>query len=103
MNTNILFNRADKASIEKGQPQDKIILTITYQIGKVGFVVNNTRFGRTAVFNRFTAALDEFYTPKILTDISINYKAKSWMTITAGANNVFNVYPDKIKYYQKKP
>ena len=100
VNTNILFNRADKASIEKGQRQDKIILSINYQRGKMGFVLNNTRFGRTAVFNQFTEALDEFYTPKILTDISINYKAKSWMTITAGANNVFNVYPDKVKYYQ---
>ena len=100
VNTNILFNRADKASIEKGQPQDKIILSITYQMGKMGFVLNNTRFGRTDVFNQFNAALDEFYTPKILTDISINYKAKSWMTITVGANNVFNVYPDKLKYYQ---
>jgi len=99
-NTDILFNRADSASMENGQPRDKIILSITYQMGKVGFVVNNTRFGRTAVFNQFTASLDEFYTPKILTDISINYKAKSWMTITVGANNVFNVYPDKIKYYQ---
>ena len=99
-NSNILFNRADKGSIEEGQPRDKIILTINYRLGKVGFVLNNTRFGRTTVFNRFTAALDEFYTPKILTDISINYKAKSWMTITVGANNVFNVYPDKLKYYR---
>ena len=99
-NTDILFNRADSASMENGQPRDKIILSITYQMGKVGFVVNNTRFGRTAVFNQFTASLDEFYTPKILADISIIYKAKSWMTITVGANNVFNVYPDKIKYYQ---
>ena len=99
-NTNILFNRADKANIEKGQPRDKIILGITYQMGKVGFILKNTRFGRTDVFNQFGAALDEFYTPKILTDISINYKAKSWMTITAGANNVFNVYPDKLKYYK---
>ena len=100
VNTSILLNRADKESIEKGQPQDKIILSINYQRGKMGFVLNNTRFGRTAVFNQFTAALDEFYTPKILTDISINDKAKSWMTITVGANNVFNVYPDKLKYYQ---
>ena len=36
VNTSILLNRADKASIEKGQPQDKIILSINYQMRKDG-------------------------------------------------------------------
>jgi iron complex outermembrane receptor protein len=99
-NSNILLNRADKGNLEEGQPRDKIILSINYQAGKIGFVLNNTRFGRTAFLNQFSATLDESYTAKILTDVSINYKAKSWMTVTVGANNVFDVYPDKIKYYQ---
>ena len=100
VNTNILFNRADKASIEKGQPQDKIILSINYQMRKGGICFEQYTIWTNSCLQPVHAALDEFYTPKILTDISINYKAKSWMTITAGANNVFNVYPDKLKYYQ---
>jgi iron complex outermembrane receptor protein len=97
---NILLNRADKASIEEGQPQDKILLNLNYQKGKLGFILNNTRFGRTVNFNSTSPAFDESYSPKILTDVSINYKARSWVTITAGANNVFNVYPDKINHYE---
>ena len=92
VNTNILFNRADSASAQKGQPQDKITLRLNYQMGKVEFVLTNTRYGRTTVFHETTAALDETFSPKILTDISLHYRVKPWMTITAGANNVFDIY-----------
>ncbi len=100
INANILFNRADKGSIERGQPQNKIILSLNYEKGKTGFVLTNTRFGRTLVFNDVTPSLDEVYTSKILTDVSVNYKAKNWVTITVGANHVLNVYPDKLQHYE---
>jgi iron complex outermembrane receptor protein len=99
LNTNILFNRADKATVENGQPKDKITLNLNYQKGKVGVVLTNTRYGRTIVFHEITPALDEFFSPKILTDISFNYTPKTWLTTTLGANNVFNVYPDRLKDY----
>ncbi|HEY5772483.1 MAG TPA: hypothetical protein VIS75_07640, partial [Chitinophagaceae bacterium] len=41
----------------------------------------------------------ETFSPKILTDVSICYTPQSWLSITAGANNVFNVYPDRLKNY----
>ena len=31
--------------------------------------------------------------------MSINYTHKTWLTITIGANNLFNVYPDPLKNY----
>ena len=99
INTNILFNRADKASVEKGQPQDEITLNLNYQKGNVGVALTNTRYGRTIVFHETTPAFDEYFTPKILTDISFNYTHKTWLTTTLGANNVFNVYPDRLKNY----
>ncbi|MBD0295173.1 MAG: TonB-dependent receptor, partial [Flavisolibacter sp.] len=99
VNTNVLFNRANKGSIEKGQPGNKITLSMNYQKGKVGFILTNTRFGRTVVFNDVTPSLDEFFSSKILTDISLHYTPKTWLTITLGANNVFNVYPDPLKNY----
>ena len=68
-------------------------------MGKVEFVLTNTRYGRTTVFHETTAALDETFSPKILTDISLHYRVKPWMTITAGANNVFDIYPDSLRYY----
>ena len=35
-----------------------------------------------------------------ITYISINYTPKSWLTITAGANNIFDVYPDRLKNFR---
>jgi iron complex outermembrane receptor protein len=102
-NTNILFNVEEREKIEHGQPGSKIILSTTFTKGKFGFVLRNTRFGNTATATLFVNPSDtlyEFLSPKILTDISINYAPKSWLTLTVGANNVFNVYPDRLKNYR---
>ncbi len=102
-NTNTLFNIEEKEKLERGQPGSKIILSTTLSKGKFEFVFRNTRFGNTAsttVFTNPSDTLYEFFSPKILSDISVNYTLKSWLTITAGANNVFNVYPDRLKNYR---
>jgi iron complex outermembrane receptor protein len=46
------------------------------------------------------AALDETYSPKIVTDINIGYALTKAITIAVGANNALDVYPDKIKNTQ---
>ena len=102
-NTNILFNVEEKEKIEHGQPGSKIILSTIFSKGKFGFIFRNTRFGNTATTTLFVSPNDTLYesfSAKILTDISINYSPRSWLTITVGANNVFNVYPDRLKNYR---
>ncbi|MEJ7827474.1 MAG: TonB-dependent receptor, partial [Segetibacter sp.] len=96
VNTNILFNRADKAMTEMGQPRDKIMLTLHYRKRLLGLVLTNTRYGRTTVYHEVSPSLDESFSSKILTDVSVQYKPKSWLTVTLGANNVFNIYPDRF-------
>ena len=90
--------------MEKGQPDHKIILSLIYKTRKFEFVVRNTRFGNTAITandidSSYNPFWDEHFSSKILTDVSISYSLKKWLTITGGANNVFNVYPDRIKNY----
>jgi iron complex outermembrane receptor protein len=100
LNTNTLFNREEREKIERGQPGSKIILSGNYKRGKLEFLIRSTRFGKTsAVFNSADPLQDEFFSAKILTDLSINYSPKTWLTITAGANNIFDVYPDRLKNY----
>jgi len=101
--TNKLFNIEDIAKIEKGQPDNKIVLSIIYKTGKTKLIVRNTRFGKTSIapiFTNPTRVIYESFSPKILTDISLTYSLKTWVTLTLGANNVFNVYPDRLKYYE---
>ena len=102
-NTNKLFNSEEKAKIENGQPGSKIILATTFSKGKFGFVFRNTRFGNTATTTLLVNPSDTLYesfSSKILTDISVNYSPNTWLTVTAGVNNVFNIYPDRLKNYE---
>jgi iron complex outermembrane receptor protein len=107
LNNNTLFGIEEKTKLEKGQPSDKIILSLNYRTGKTGFIIRNTRFGKTAIapaftdpVTRVTSFLYETFNPRILTDISINHSLKKWLTVSLGANNIFNIYPDKLNDYR---
>ena len=102
LNLNSLFNEEEIVKVENGQPKSKIILSLTWEKGKTKIIFSNTRFGKTvaAPLNIRTGKfLYEYFSPKILTDLSINYSLKPWVTITQGTNNILNVYPDPIKQY----
>jgi len=96
--THTLFGIEEITTLEKDQPGEKIILSATVIKGKFGFAFRNTFFGNTASTDITTTlpidTLYQIFSSRILTDISINYTPKSWLTITAGANNIFDVYPD---------
>jgi iron complex outermembrane receptor protein len=99
---NTLFGIEERTALDIGQPKEKIILSVTINKGKFGFAFRNTFFGKTALATIVTNPTDtlyEFFYSKVLTDISINYTPKSWLTITTGANNVFDVYPDRLQNY----
>ena len=97
---NTLFGVEEITTLESDQPRKKIIFSGTISKGRFGFVFRNTLFGNTATATIVANPRDTIYqsfSSKILTDISINYTPKSWLTITAGANNIFDVYPDRIQ------
>lgn len=105
LDMNSLFTIEERARVEKGQPDSKIILLLTYKRGKTGLCISNTRFGNTASATIYTnpdKVLTENYTSKILTDISINYSFKKAFIITVGANNIFNINPSKLKYTEDR-
>ena len=48
--------------------------------------------------NAYTAqkeTLDQEFNPKTVTDLSLNYDLGKGFTVTAGANNIFDVYQDE--------
>jgi iron complex outermembrane receptor protein len=101
LNINTLFDRYERGRLEQGQPDSKIILSLNYKRDKFGCLLRHTRFGRTAILSSNLAEnTDERFSPKILTDISFNYSPVTWLRFTLGANNVFNVYPDKLQDYR---
>ena len=95
----VLFDREQRTRIERGQPRNKITLGLTYTEGR--FTVNGrtTRFGEVASADRLNPALDEQFDPRIVTDASVGYKVSNFATITIGANNIGNVYPERLEKY----
>ena len=93
-----LFNTEEIKKIEKGQPGSKIILSTTYRTGKIKLNIRNTRFGETMIAP--LGLPPETFSSKILTDVNLTYSLKTWIAITLGANNVANIYPDRLKHYE---
>ena len=46
------------------------------------------------------AALDEYFSPKLVTDLNFSYQLTRFLQATVGANNLFDVYPDPLKMKQ---
>ena len=98
LNTNTLFNIEERGRVEHGQPRNKLSLSLNYRIGKFGLVIRNTRFGEVGtIFNGADRKRDEYFSPKLVTDASLSFRPFKALNIVVGANNLFDVYPDKQK------
>ena len=108
--TNNSFGEILNSLTFTSRPDTKWILGINYEIGKFGFSLNNTYFGKTT-FNQdglatndpnapidspeFLAAnLKTEFIPKIVTDLGVNFNATEKLTIALNVNNLFNVLPE---------
>ncbi len=97
--TTYLFNRQDRALMELAQPLSKMNLSMTYTYKKLTATIRTIRFGQVSYRGTDTSAgelaMDQDYSPKWLTDARLDYHLLPSLNLTAGANNLFNVYPDK--------
>jgi iron complex outermembrane receptor protein len=98
---NILFTREDKARIERGQPADKVILSAGYQKGKWKLSTSHIHYGKIAQFFTDPARNpDEFFSSKVVSSLEVSKNFKNWLTVSVGARNIFDVYPDKFTHYE---
>ncbi len=77
------------------RPDTKWILGANYEIGKFGFSLNNTYFGK-ATFKQdgLDSNLRTEFIPKIVTDLGINFSATDKLTLALNVNNLLNVLPE---------
>ena len=77
------------------RPETKWILGANYEMGKFGFNLNNTYFGKTTFKQQgMSNDLRTEFTPKIVTDLGINFNATDKLTIALNVNNILNVLPE---------
>ncbi|MEP6926498.1 MAG: TonB-dependent receptor [Ginsengibacter sp.] len=100
LNTNTLFNIEEKGRIEQGQPDTKFALSFNYKINRWNLVFRTTRFGKVAaIFNGSDRRRDEFFSDKYVSDVALSFRPAKVVQITIGANNIADVYPDKLKNF----
>ena len=102
----VLFGRVEGIRFERGQPRTKVVLAADGKIAGFGVNARTTRYG-SVIAPETTAPLapnatsltalgpdDQVLTPKWITDVSVSYDFKG-LQLTVGADNVFDVYPDR--------
>lgn len=97
----IFFDRLQRTRYEQGTPQNKQILLVGYSWGRFSPNVVVTRFGpytyatTQSQIDAATGARDQTFSPKIITDLTLNYQLTKAAVLTVGANNIGDVYPDE--------
>jgi iron complex outermembrane receptor protein len=105
----VLFGRIEGIRFTKGQPSDKIVLSADGDIGKFGVTARTTRYGKV-VSPGAAAPLapnqtsltaygpdDIFLSAKWITDLEARIHSGP-MEFAIGANNLFDVYPDRSPF-----
>ncbi len=95
LGTPILDNRA-VGFIESAMPRTKVNLTNNYSIKKWNFMLRNVYFGEVSDPDFLGTPNEVTYGAKIVTDLSLSYKASNSLKFSFGANNLLDVYPDEV-------
>ncbi len=95
---NTLFDRSQRTRLESGNPRSKIALSAAYTHGIFGIEGRSVRFGeiKTADSDPARAFLDQAFSAKWISDLTLSAQVTKQVGIILGVNNLFNVYPDKL-------
>jgi iron complex outermembrane recepter protein len=102
----VLFGRVEGLRFTDGQPKNKIVFSADGKIGGFGITARTTRFGKVTSpgsANPITdpsslTALgpdDIVLSPKWISDLELRFSPVESIDLAIGANNVFDIYPDR--------
>lgn len=86
-----VFSAQETSIIEEWQPQDRVNLSALYRIDDWTVNLSLNRYGEYTVQDGGR----QTYGAEVLTDVKINYYVTDNLSLNIGANNLFDVYPDK--------
>ncbi|WP_420868328.1 TonB-dependent receptor [Aestuariivivens sediminis] len=88
------FPEDSRIYLEEAVPRTKVNLTNSLTTGKFNVFLRNVWFGEVSEATT-TVANQQVYGSKLVTDLSLGYRASESLTFTIGANNLFDIYPDR--------
>jgi iron complex outermembrane receptor protein len=93
----IYFSPVEKSIIETYAPNKKATLGFTHSYKKWNTQLRFTYFGEVTR-NGYPFGSLQKHSAKVVTDLSVSYKITDKFRFSAGANNLFNVFPDEQVY-----
>lgn len=104
----ILFGRVEGIRFTEGQPRDKVVLSLDGDVGKFGLTARTTRYGKVTSPGSASPLTgdpltaygpdDIFLGAKWITDLELRVKPTERVSFAIGADNVFDVYPDRSPF-----
>ena len=88
------FDETSRIYLEEGVPRTKVNFSQTLTSEKFTVFFRNVYFGEVTEATNNLANMQEFG-GKLVTDLSVGFKATKNVTLTVGANNLFDIYPDR--------
>ncbi len=92
----VLFDRVERGRIEIGQPHETISLTADHTVNRFATNLHVQKYGEVGFRGSSTSpSLDQTFRSRWITDLNASYSLIRQLRLTVGANNLFDVYPDK--------
>ena len=88
-----LFDRRTQGWFTEG-PKTKLILGLNWELGQFGVNLKGTRYDSFKLLDN-SAANDQSFGAKWVTDLEISYNLSENLRVAVGAYNLFDVYPDR--------
>jgi iron complex outermembrane receptor protein len=93
----ILFGRANTLTFEQGTPADKETLSVDWSFGAFGATIRAISYGEVIQPDN-NPAFDHVLPRKTILDLEGRWELTDTLTVSAGADNVFDEYPDAFPF-----
>ncbi len=88
------FPEDSRVYLEEAVPRTKINLSNSLTSDKLVFFLRNVYFGKVTEASTIPEN-QQVFDPRVVTDLSVGYKFTDALTLTVGANNLFDIYPER--------
>ena len=88
------IGRDERGRIEEGFPRDKFALNATWKLAAWDIAAGATRYGEFTTRHATLPAQDQVFDARWTLDTSVSFRPGKRWTITAGADNLLDEYPE---------
>jgi iron complex outermembrane receptor protein len=99
-----LFDKAAISDLETTAPEFRVVASALWTFGDLSVNLKEAYYGESSNFQTRTGAIyyENIVSPTFITDLDIAYKVLEGVTVSVGANNLFNEYPDGVNAAAKQ-